>query len=113
MIVTGPLMHSTHNRRENIYIFTRVPSADNFLQHDITFDRSYFQTAFMFDAPLPETQLPLARLVKAEIVSPYRGILINTGMGNPTVPSIMAHGNQAILNRQVGRRTTIVASIKE
>ena len=28
----------------------------------------------------------LARLVKAEIVSPYCGILINTGVGNPTVP---------------------------
>ena len=27
----------------------------------------------------------LARLVKAEIVSPYSGILINTGVGNPTV----------------------------
>ena len=27
----------------------------------------------------------LARLVKAEIVSPYCGILINTGMDNPTV----------------------------
>ena len=30
------------------------------------------------------------RLVKVEIVSPYREILINTGMGNPTVPSIVA-----------------------
>ena len=28
----------------------------------------------------------LARLVKAEIVSPYCGILIDTGVGNPTVP---------------------------
>ena len=28
----------------------------------------------------------LARLVKAEIVSPYSGILINMGVGNPTVP---------------------------
>ena len=27
----------------------------------------------------------LARLVKAEIVSPYSGILINTGVGNPVV----------------------------
>ena len=27
----------------------------------------------------------LTRLVEAEIVSPYYGILINTGMGNPTV----------------------------
>ena len=28
----------------------------------------------------------LARLVKAEIVSPYSEILINTGVGNPTAP---------------------------
>ena len=33
-----------------------------------------------------EMRFPLARLVKAEIVSPYCGILINTGVGNPTVP---------------------------
>ena len=34
----------------------------------------------------------LTRLVKAEIVSPYHGILINKGMGNPTEPSITAFG---------------------
>ena len=34
----------------------------------------------------------LARLVKAEIVSHYSGILINTGVGNPTAPSITALG---------------------
>ena len=28
----------------------------------------------------------MARLVKAEIVSPYCGILINTGVGNPAIP---------------------------
>ena len=33
-----------------------------------------------------------ARLVEAEIVSPYHGILINTGVGKPTVPSIVALG---------------------
>ena len=27
----------------------------------------------------------MARLVEAKIVSPYYGILINTGVGNPTV----------------------------
>ena len=34
-----------------------------------------------------ETQPPMTRLVKIEIVSSYRGIFINTGMGNPTVSS--------------------------
>ena len=39
----------------------------------------------------------LARLVKAEIVSPYSGILINTGVDNPTVPLIMALGDKRVL----------------
>ena len=34
----------------------------------------------------------LARLVEAEIVSPYYGIPINTDVGNPTVPLIAALG---------------------
>ena len=34
----------------------------------------------------------LARLVEAEIISPYHEILINTGVGNPTVPLIAALG---------------------
>ena len=54
----------------------------------------------------------MARLVEAEIVSPYHGILINMGMGNPVAPSIVTFGKQAILDGQVGRRTPFVASIK-
>ena len=34
----------------------------------------------------------LTRLVKAEVVSPYHGILINTDVGNPTAPSITTLG---------------------
>ena len=54
----------------------------------------------------------LTRLVKEEIVSPYHGILINTGMGNPTTPSIVALGKQAIPIGRVGRRTAFGAPIK-
>ena len=54
----------------------------------------------------------LTRLVKADIVSPYHGILINMGMGNLTVPLIVALGKQAILNGQLGRRTAFGSSIK-
>ena len=54
----------------------------------------------------------VTRLVKAEIVSPYYGILINTSMGNPTVPLTMALAKQAIPNEQVGRRTASGGSIK-
>ena len=39
-----------------------------------------------FSAPRFETLFSLARLVKAEIMSPYYGIPINTGVGNPTAP---------------------------
>ena len=34
----------------------------------------------------------LARLVEAEIMSPYSGILINTDVGNPTAPLMVALG---------------------
>ena len=34
----------------------------------------------------------LARLVEAEIMPPYSGILINTGVGKPTVPLTVALG---------------------
>ena len=54
----------------------------------------------------------LTRLVKAEIVPPYYGILINMGMGNLTTPLIVVLGKQAIQNGQVGRHTAFGASIK-
>ena len=44
----------------------------------------------------------VTRLVKAEIVSPYYGILINTGMGNLTMPLITASGRQMDSTRKVG-----------
>ena len=43
----------------------------------------------------------MARLVKAEIVYPLYGILINTDVGNPTVPFITALGRQASFTRLV------------
>ena len=39
----------------------------------------------------------LTRLLKAEIVFPNYGILINTGVGNPTAPSITALGDKKVL----------------
>ena len=38
----------------------------------------------------------LACLVEAEIVSPYHGILINTGVGNPTAPLARRLGNKRV-----------------
>ena len=41
---------------------------------------------FSSATPRCETRLLLARLVEAEIVSPYCGLFINAGVGNPTAP---------------------------
>ena len=41
----------------------------------------------------------VTRLVKAEIMSPYYGILVNTGMGSPTTPLIAASGERAVSTR--------------
>ena len=38
----------------------------------------------------------MACLVEAEIVSPYHGILMKTGVGNPTAPSITALGDKRV-----------------
>lgn len=53
----------------------------------------------------------LARLVKAEIVSPYCGILINAGVGNPTAPLARFLGNGQIL-RLMKRHLIFIAFIK-
>ena len=45
----------------------------------------------------------LARLVKEEIVSPYSGILINMGVGNPVVPVGTPPPSKASLERSRGR----------
>ena len=54
----------------------------------------------------------MARLVEAEIASPYCGILINTSMGNPTVPLVLFLRNRQVF-RLRRRRSISVAFIKE
>ena len=54
--------------------------------------RSLFEPFFSTSHCTYREAVFLARLVEAEIVSPYHGILINTGVGNPTAPSITALG---------------------
>jgi hypothetical protein len=44
-----------------------------------------------------EARFSLTRLVEAEIVSPYCGISINAGSGNPTMPLARPLGNRQIL----------------
>ena len=54
--------------------------------------QAFIRIVLLFHLSAFSEAVSLARLVKAEIMSPYLGILINTGMGNPTVPLIMALG---------------------
>ena len=53
----------------------------------------------------------MAHLVKAEIVPAYHGILINMGVGNPTVSFARSLGNRRAL-RPVRRRSIFIAFIK-
>ena len=91
MIVSGPVTHTIHNHRENT-ILREFHPLTTFCSMTLRLTSHNSKPFFVFDTPRPETRLPLARLVKAEIVSPYRGILINAGMGNPTVSFIRPLG---------------------
>ena len=77
-----------HNRRENIYIpheFYPLTASGNVISRPSGHNFEPFVPRF-------KTRLLLARLVEAEIVSPYCGILVNAGMGNPTVPLAQSLG---------------------
>ena len=54
--------------------------------------RSLFEPFLLFHLRAFSEAVSLAHLVEAEIVSPYSGILINTGVGNPTEPLTTAQG---------------------
>ena len=56
--------------------------------------RSLFEPFFSTSYCTHQEVVSLASLVKAEIVSPYDGILINTCVGNPTTPSAWRLGNK-------------------
>ncbi len=79
-----------HHRRENN--ITQLQSADVFGGVMSCHYQAFTQIFLLFHLSAFSEAVSLARLVKAEIVSPYQGILINTGVGNPTVPSITALG---------------------
>ena len=79
----------TYHRREN------DTSADNFLDDVIChYGQVITQTVLIFTTSQSAycEAVSSTRLVKAEIMSPYHGILINTGMGDPTRPSIVVFG---------------------
>ena len=81
----------TYHRRENDIL--QVQSADNFFRRDMPLQPGHHSNRFFTTSHSAHCEaVSLTRLVKAEIMSPYHGILINTGMGNPPVPSIVALG---------------------
>ena len=84
MIVSGPVTHTIHNHRDNIFLHeSNLLTA--FYNMTSRLSGHNFKPFFVA-APNFETRLPLACLVEAEIMSPYCGILINTGVGNQNVP---------------------------
>ena len=60
-------------------------------------DQAFIQTVLLSHLSALCEAVSLARLVKAEIVFPYSGIHINTGVGNPTAPLITALGDKQVL----------------
>ena len=69
--------------------------------------QAFIQIILLFHLSAFSEAVSLARLVKAEIVSPIYGILINTDVGNPTTPFTMALGRQASFTRLVGTHSRI------
>ena len=59
-------------------------------RHTIT--KPLLELFLLFHLSVFSEAVSLARLVKAEVVSPYSGILINTGVGNPTTPLMVTLG---------------------
>ena len=54
--------------------------------------KRFMESFLLFHLIVFSEAVSLARLIKAEIVPPYSGILINTGVGNLTAPLIAALG---------------------
>ena len=75
---------TTHTVIESI-IFHESHPLTTFRKMTSRLPGHYFEP-FSSAVPRFEMRFPLARLFKAEIVSPYCGILINMGMGNQSVP---------------------------
>ena len=61
------------------------------------YGQAFIQIVLLFHLSMFSEAVSLARLVKVEIVSPYSGILINTGVGKPTAPLIMALRDKRVL----------------
>ena len=99
--------NSTYHRRENNIstnlICWRVLTAQRYVMARSLFE-PFFKTSYCTYCEA----VFLARLVEPEIVSPYHGILINTGVGNPTAPLITALGDKRVLPGKWGGATAFI-----
>ena len=82
--VSGSATQVPHTTVESI-IFRKSNPLTTFCKVTSRLSSHYFEP-FSSVVPRFEMRFSLARLVKAETMSPYCGILINAGVGNPTVP---------------------------
>ena len=73
-------------------IYTQVQSADVFRGVTSPTAKLLLESFLLYHLSAFSEAVSFARLVEAEIVSPYSGILINTDVGNPTAPLIVALG---------------------
>ena len=81
--MSGSATQVPHTTTESI-IFHEYNPLTTFCNVTSHLPGHYFEP-FSSAVPCFETRFSLARLVEAEIVSPYFGILINTGVANPIV----------------------------
>ena len=65
--------------------------------------QAFIRIILLFHLSVFSEAVSLAHLVKAEIVSPYSGILINTDVGNPTAPVATPPPSEASSKRSRGR----------
>ena len=73
-------------------IVTETQSADVFRGVTLHHGQAFIRIILLSHLSTFSEAVSLARLVKAEVVSPYHRIFINMGMGDPTAPSIVALG---------------------
>ena len=89
--MSGPAKQIPHTTAESI-IFHKSHLLTTFSNVTPRHHRVIILNRFSARRFIFRDMVSLARLVEAETVSPYYGILINTAVGNPTVPLIVAFG---------------------
>ena len=107
-IVSGSAKQIPHTTVERI-TSAQIQFADVFRSVTSCHGQAFIRIVLLSHHNAFSEAVSLARLVKAEIVSPYHGILINAGMGNPTAPSITVFGEQEVLPGKWGGASPLLS----